>query len=56
MADEKEQQMLNIAKKWDEYLFRLSEEDRKAVFKDCEKYWTEFRKFERIFFEEHINK
>lgn len=56
MADEKEQKMLSIAKKWDEYLFKLSEEERKAVFRDRDKYWSEFQKFEKIFFEEHINK
>lgn len=56
MADEKEQQMLDIAKKWDEYLFKLSEEERNIVFRDCDKYWIEFRKFEKMFFEEHIDK
>ena len=56
MSDEKEKQMLNIAKKWDEYLFRLDEEERKEVFRNCDKYWIEFRKFEEIFFEEQLKK
>ncbi|MFA5048292.1 MAG: hypothetical protein WC516_04710 [Patescibacteria group bacterium] len=56
MGDEKETQMLSIAKKWDEYLFRLSEEDRRELFKNRDKYWFEFQKFEKVFFEEHINK
>lgn len=54
MRDEKE--MLNIAERWDKYLFELSEEERQEVFRNQEKYWTEFKKFEKMFFDEKINK
>lgn len=52
--DEKESKMLNIAKKWDEYLYGLEKDEREEVFKDRDKYWIEFRKFEKNFFEEYI--
>lgn len=56
MSDDKEKEMLNIAKQWDDYLFKLNEEDRKEIFRNQDKYWTEFQRFEKIFLDEKINK
>lgn len=54
--DDKDKRMLDIAKKWEDYLFRLDENERKEVFINRDKYWEEFSKFENNFLKEHFDK